>query len=183
MPAKLITAPLEHPVTLAEARQHLRATSIDEDALILALIYAAVEHAENFISGVLITQTWDLSLDVFPGAEIELPKAPLQSVTSVKYIDLDGVQQTVASADYQVDAIREPGRIKLVPTASWPSVKEQLNAVTIRFVAGYGLAAAVPFQIKAAILLLVQYHEQRNANEKVLAAVERLLWPYRFVRF
>jgi uncharacterized phiE125 gp8 family phage protein len=179
MPTKLIAAPLEHPVTLAEARQHLRVTTTAEDALILALIYAAVEHAETFTSRALITQTWELSIDTFSGSAIELPKPKLQSVTSVKYIDLDGATQTVPAADYQVDALTEPGRIKLVPTASWPSVKEQLNAVTIRFVAGYGLAAAVPFQIKAAILLLVQYHEQRDAMAKILEAAERLLWPYR----
>jgi uncharacterized phiE125 gp8 family phage protein len=179
MPTSLITAPLEHPVTLAEARQHLRVTSTAEDALILSLIYAAVEHAETFTARALITQTWELSLDAFRGSEIELPKPKLQSVTSVKYIDLDGAEQTVPAADYQVDTISEPGRIKLVPTASWPSVKEQLNAITIRFVAGYGLSAAVPFQIKAAILLLVQYHEQRDALGKILEAAERLLWPSR----
>jgi uncharacterized phiE125 gp8 family phage protein len=179
MPLTLITAPAETPVTLAEARQHLRVTATSEDALITNLIGAAVEHSETFTSRAIVTQTWELSLDAFRGGEIELPKPNLQSVTSVKYIDLDGASQTVPAADYQVDTISEPGRIKLVPAASWPSVNEQLNAVTIRFIAGYGLAASVPFQIKAAILLLVQYHEQRDAKAEILQAAERLLWPYR----
>jgi uncharacterized phiE125 gp8 family phage protein len=189
MPTKLITAALEHPVTLAEARQHLRATTTEEDALILALVYAAVEHAETFTGRALVTQTWDLLLDGFPFArEIELPFPPLQSVTSVKYIDPDDAEQTLAAANYHVDAASTPGRVRLKPTASWPSIADQPNAVTVRFVAGFGGTAAVPFTIKAAILLVVGHlfeHREENQDFAVHAmplGAERLLWPHRLVR-
>lgn len=183
MTLKLITAPLEHPVTLAEARQHLRVTATAEDALILSLIYAAVEHAETFTRRRFITQTWDLVLDCFPWFEIEIPNAPLQSVSSVSYVDTAGNTQVMNVADYQVDVKGNPGRISPAYGKVWPTSRTQMNAVEIRFVCGYGLAAVVPYPIKAALLLLIQHFEQRDANAKLVEAAENLLSPYRAVRF
>jgi uncharacterized phiE125 gp8 family phage protein len=183
MTLKLITEPLEHPITLAEARQHLRVTATAEDALILSLIYAAVEHAETFTRRRFITQTWDLVLDYFPCHEIEIPNAPLQSVSSISYVDTAGSTQVMDAADYQVDVKSKPGRVRPAYGTVWPIPRTQMNAVEIRFVCGYGLAAAVPYPIKAGLLLLIQYFEQRDANEKLLQAAENLLSPYRVVRF
>lgn len=189
MPTRLITAPLDEPVTLLQAKQHLRETLSDQDANILAAMYAAREHAESFTGRALCTQTWELLLDSFPSSrEIELPFPPLQSVTSVKYIDTDDVEQTFAAANYHVDAASTPGRVRLKPTASWPSIADQPNAVTVRFVAGYGGMAAVPFTIKAAILLVVGHlfeHREENqdfAVHEMPLGAERLLWPHRIVR-
>lgn len=189
MPTRLITAPLEEPVTLAQAKAHLRKTTSEEDAQIMAKIFAAREHAETFTRRALVTQTWELLLDRFPsGREIELPFPPLQSVTSVKYLDTNAAEQTFAAASYHVDAASTPGRVVLASTASWPSTAERPNAVTVRFVAGYGGMAAVPFTMKAAILLLVGHlfeHREENQDFPVHAmplGVERLLWSDRIVR-
>jgi uncharacterized phiE125 gp8 family phage protein len=189
MPTRIVAAPLEEPVSLAQAKAHLRVTVADEDAQVLAAIFAAREHAETFTGRAFVTQTWELLLDAFPaGREIELPFPPLQSVTSVKYIDPDGAEQTFAAANYHVDAVSTPGRVRLKPTAFWPSIADQPNAVTVRFVAGYGGTAAVPFTIKAAILLVVGHlfeHREENQDFAVHAmplGAERLLWPHRIVR-
>lgn len=189
MALKLITPPAEEPVTLTQAREHLRATSTEEDAKILALIMAAREHVEDYTRRRLITQTWELVLDEFP-RELELPSPPLQSVTSIKYLDESDVEQTLGTSSYQVDADSEPGRVVLAPNAEWPDLSEKINAVRIRFVCGYGGAAAVPWAIRAAMLLIIghlfEQREQVNVGNLVTEmpfGVDRLLAPYRMLRF
>lgn len=185
MTTKLITAPVELPVTLAQARQHLKTSLTAEDSLILAAIYQATEHAEDFTGRRFITQTWELVLDAFPHSPgtITLPTAPVASVTSVKYLDAAHVEQTLDVGDYQVDLISQPARILPDVDAHWPNTSDKVNAVTVRFVCGYGLAGAVPFTIKAAILLLMQQQEERAADTKLLDGAYALLYPHRLVGF
>lgn len=184
MSTKIVTEPQELPVTLAQALDQLREVPAPLHAQVQSLLYAATENAEGFLGRALIEQTWELVLECFPGREIELPKPPLQSVTSVKYLDVAAVEQTASAGLYQVDTVSTPGRIKLLPTASWPETAERLNAVTIRFVAGYGGAAKVPFQIKAGILLHAEAHFDRDERQmaQLIAAAESLWWPFRLVR-
>lgn len=96
MTSRLITAPAVEPVTVAEARAHLYVGHSDDDAIIGAFIAAAREDCEHRTQRALVTQTWERTLDGFPAA-ISLPMAPLASVTSVKYIDGDGNEQTLCS--------------------------------------------------------------------------------------
>lgn len=157
MALTLVTAPVGEPFTLTDAKDHLRITIDTEDSLINALIVSAREFAEGNTRRALITQTWDLTLDAFPDA-IEVPLPPLQSVTSVTYIDTAGTTQTlVANTDYTVDTKSEPGRIVPAYGKSWPSTRDIVNAVTVRFVAGYGNATAVPKSIKQAMLMHIEH--------------------------
>lgn len=189
MGLKLVTGPAVEPVTLAEAKAHLRVTGTDEDALVSALIVAARSFAEECTGRAFVTQTWDYVLDAFPCAAFELPKAPLQSVTSVSYVDTDGATQTLDSGLYKVDAITDPGRIAPAYGETWPSTRAEENAVTIRFVAGYGLAAAVPQPIKQALLLMTgQQFEHREATaegswSRLPLGVDALLGLYRVFRW
>lgn len=189
MGLKLVTAPSVEPVTLAEAKAHVRATDTAEDALISALIVAARSFAEDFTGRAFVTQTWDWALDEFPLYLAELPKAPLQSVTSVSYIDTNGATQTLGASLYKVDALTDPGRMAPAYGEVWPSTRSEPNAVTVRFVAGYGLAAAVPQPIKQAMLLLVgQQYEHREVTEegswsRLPYAVDALLGLYRVIRW
>jgi uncharacterized phiE125 gp8 family phage protein len=147
------TAPTVEPVTRAEAKAHLRFDVADEDGYIDVLIQAAREYAESRTGRAICTQTIDVSLDHFPaGGVIELPRPKLSSVTSITYYDSDNTSQTFSSASYVVDAVSEPGRICLGYGYAWPSTYSRPNAVTIRYVAGYGLAASVPAGIKRAVL-------------------------------
>lgn len=188
MGLKLITAPSVEPITLEEARQHLRVTSTSEDALILALVTTARLHAEEISERAFVTQTWDYSLDAFPAGIFELPKAPLQSVTSVTYLDTDGASQTLDSSLYKVDAVSDPGRIAPAYGEVWPSTRDEPNAVTVRFVAGYGLAAAVPRPLKQAMLLILGHlymnrEDTVEGNVYALPAGSRaLLSTYRVFR-
>lgn len=174
MPARLITAPAVEPVTLAEAKAHLYVTHSDDDAIIGAYLAAAREDAEHRLQRALVEQTWELALDAFPNV-IVLPMAPLASVTSIKYLDADGVEQTLDPATYYVDTDAEPGELVAKYGESWPSTRAERNAVRVRYVAGYGADGRfVPAAIRQWILLrvgaLYENRESAVAGQPIQAA-------------
>lgn len=135
----LITPPAAEPVSLPEAKAHLRVDTADDDSLITALIAAAREYCEGFQNRAYVTQTWQLWLDAWPkGSEIRIPRPPLQAVNGVKYYGADNTEYVLPPADYFVDTRSEPGRIVLACGKSWPSVTlRPANAVCVEFVAGH----------------------------------------------
>lgn len=193
MPLVLQTAPTTEPVTTAEAKTHLRVTTSDDDTYIGTLITVARRHVETITGRALINQTWDYFLDNFPpGDKIVIPLPRLSSVTSVKYTDKDNVQTTFAASKYIVDTNNEPGQIVLAYGESWPTfTPKPINAVEIRFVAGYGsTAASVPEGVKQAMLLLIaHWYENRepvnigNIVTEIPETINALLWPYRIMQF
>jgi uncharacterized phiE125 gp8 family phage protein len=155
---KSITEPTEEPITLDEAKQHLRVDIDDDDTYIMGLIIAARMIAEERTNRALITQTWDMIIDDFPmGDTIKLRKPCLQSVESVNYTDSSGIEHIMPDTDYVVDTNSVPGRVFLGFAKIWPVVVLQPAAsVRIRFTAGYGdTADAVPQGLKNAMLLLI----------------------------
>ena len=189
---RLKTSPASEPVSLAEAKLHLKIESIDtaEDSLIQRLIVVARRRAEVSTGRALVTQTWTLALDSFPGDVIEVPRPPLSSVASITYIDPEGVTQTLAADRYRVDAQREPGRLTPAWDESWPATRPVSNAVEVQFVAGYGDPGKVPEDIRQALLLIVgRYYAHREDVQaggtppvKMPLGAEHLLLPYRRVR-
>jgi len=192
MALTLVTGPAVEPVTRNEAKAHLRVDISDDDTLIDGLITAARVHVEQHLKRALVTQTWDLVLDGFPGREARLPLPPLASVTSVTYTDDEGGAGSVDAGEYVVDTDREPGRVVLKSGGTWPAVTlREAAGVRVRFVAGYGNAAAVPGPIKQAILLLVgTLYENREDTlvaqgvtvMRLPFGVQALLMPYRVIR-
>lgn len=185
---KQTVAPTVEPVALARMKNHLRVDEdmTDDDDFIAALIGAAREYIEGATRRALITQTWRLSLAGWPdGDEIELPKPPLQSVTSVVYTDADGNATEWDSAEYLVDTDSEPGRVVLANGYGWPGVTlRSMNPIQITYVAGYGDdGSAVPKIYQHAIKLLVgHWYENREATvagtiaREIPLAVESLIW-------
>lgn len=141
MHLSLISGPSSEPISLAEAKLHLKAETTDDDALIGTIIAAARELAEQRTDRALVDQRWERVLDVFPDA-IQLARPPLVSVESLKYVDVNGVQQTIASTDYAVDDVSEPGYILPAFGTSWPSSRAEANAIRARFIGGYAAAIA-----------------------------------------
>lgn len=157
MSLKLITAPAVEPVTLAEAKTHLRVDGTDDDALITALITAARQDCEHRLGRALIDQIWEKVLDAFPEA-IELPRPPVSSIVSVTYYDTAGALQTLDAADYSLDGENDFGPAWLTPVydTDWPDTYAIPNAVRVRCTCGYGASgSAVPEAIKAWIKLRV----------------------------
>lgn len=185
---KQVAYPAEYPVTLEEAKAHLRVDGTDEDEYINDLIKVANAACELEARRAFITQTFDLFLDAWPDeCWIKIPRPPLQSVTSVSYTDYTGATTTlVENTDYLADTNSEPGRIILPYAKYWPTAILQPGpSIKVRFVAGYGTALSVPEIYKHAIKLTVG-HLFENREEVVVAAglspvklplgVTHLLW-------
>ncbi len=181
----LVAGPAIEPVTSVQLIAQLRLPSDTAESLTL-YIEAARRHCEGFHNRAYITQTWELQLPAFPISGVTIPHAPLQSVSSVKYLDTSGVLQTLAASVYDVDAVSDPGRLALAYAQVWPSTYEHMAAVRIRYVAGYGAVAAdVPANFRQAILMkavdLYEHRGDETADSDVTAAIERLLWMDRVV--
>lgn len=204
MPLQLINPPAEEPVSLAEAKLHVRVDITDDDALISALITAARQAAESLTGRQIVTARWKLVLDSFPGLSlmgvpagqsfslpghaILLPKCPVQSVVAIQYLDMASTLQTMPPTDYVVDAACEPARITPVFGKIWPISLPQIGAVWVIFDAGYGPAASAPEGLKSWIKLRVDsLYSHRGETAVIKGKLERLpfidglLDPYRVV--
>jgi len=190
MPLVLVSGPATEPVTVAEAKAHLRVDGSDEDALIASLILTSRLHIETALGLALVTQSWRLSLDEWPPRRaVAVPLRPLQSVTAVRVRDASGIAAVLSPDTYQVDTASIPPRIAPVGSG-WPVPGRALAAIEIDVVAGYGAAAStVPAPIRQALLLLVaHWFEHRDPIEigspetRIPSAVSDLLMPYRIKR-
>lgn len=147
-------------------------------------IPAARQYCEEWLKRAIAPQVIELALDAFPGARlnggrgataldyatynypsadsvIELPMAPVTALTTVKYLDGDGVERTMDAAGYTFDDYSAPPRVVLAANTAWPTTKVAANAVKVRYTAGYDLPAdspqtnPLPHPIRAAMLLVL----------------------------
>ena len=189
MSIKIITPATAEPITLADAKLFLRVDSNAEDALITALITAARQLCEQYTRRILMTTTIEEFFDYFPPYRvgqsdiIYLSRGPVQSISSVKYLDGLGVEQTVNSSKYRTDIISEPARI--ISTDGWADTEDTINAVIIRYVVGYSSATDVPGPIKQAMLLIIadMYEKRQDTIKQLPTASEYLMTPYRVFTF
>lgn len=176
--------PAAEPLTLTEAKLHLKVDVTADDTLITALIQAAREWAENYTRRSFVQRTLELRLDCFPGV-ILLPRGPVISLTSLEYLDQGGTLTAVDASVYQSDLYSTPARLMPGFGQVWPTAKYgTLNSVTATYVAGYepssdsptDYAANIPQAIKAAMkLMLGHWYENREAV--VLANMQALEVP------
>jgi len=153
------TAPTTEPVSLAEAKEHLRITDTAEDTLITALITAARQWCEQWERRAYIEQSITAHYDSF-GSYMLLPVNPVISITSITYIDVNGITQTLDSSLYSLDSYSCPAIIYPTYNASLPSVRDDVNTITVIYTAGYSTQTE---RVKAAIKLLVAHlYENRE---------------------
>lgn len=190
----LVSAPSVYPVSLAEAKAHLRIDHDDENDLIEGLIAAAtmnIDGENGWLGRALITQTWNLYLDCFPCRPhecdfakkygIRVPLPPLQSIESIVYTDNLGAETTLAADQYQIKK-GENGVILPAFGTSWPQTRAVSDAVKVNFVAGYEPTAAsptdyadsVPQPIKQSVLLTVGHWYENRVPVVVGSSVAEL---------
>lgn len=187
----LVTAPTSEPVDLAaDVKPHVRVEHTADDALLTRLIPAARMRVEARTERQLLEATWELRLDAFPACGvIVLPRPPLVSVQSVKYVDLDGVVQTVSTDVYASDVPAGPacarGLVRLKYNQVWPSARAERGAVRVQFKAGYGTTgSSVPAPLISALLLYVgdmYVHRESGVIGTIynsLPCAEALLMPF-----
>ena len=192
---KVTLPPTWEPVSLLEVKRQCRIeTDFDgEDALLMGYISSARAWCEKFDSRAYATQTIEVWLDGWPTYDdsIEMPRPPLQSVTSVVYYTTDDVVHTFDAAKYFVDTVSMPGRVCLRYNQVWPVTPlRYYNAVCVTAGVGFASPEVMPPQIRQAILLLVgHWYENREdtisgtAGRSIEMGVKALLGVDRVIRF
>lgn len=189
---QLLIGPDVEPVSLDEAKAHLRVTHAEEDSIIDGLITAARVTVETITRRSLISQTWQLTLDQFPlGPQIKLPHSPVIAVQSVEYIDENGATQEMDASKFWLDKASSPAKLVLKDGETYPSTQiGRPNCVVVTYQAGYGdQATHVPAPIRHAIKLMVAHlfenPELVSAGQLTVIPItfDYLLSPYRVVTF
>jgi uncharacterized phiE125 gp8 family phage protein len=183
-------AEFEEPVTLEEARLHLRidapaGAEHPEDALVQSLVTAARQAAELFTARWFAQRECELVLDCLP-ALIHLPLAPVVSIVSVGYVGLDGAAQVLDPLAYRLYAHPDEPEVALDPAFALPDMRMQRGDVRMRVLAGHGPGHPLPRAVVQAMLLTVG-HLYTNREDVVTGTIatqlpqgsQALLWPYR----
>jgi uncharacterized phiE125 gp8 family phage protein len=167
------TAPAVEPVTLAEAKAHLRVDASDDDAYIQNLVSSAREWVEQYLDRTLIHTQWVMRFDRFPDSGIEpveLPRPPMvmsgtATAVTVTFTQEAGPTSTYSTAEYRVDRNATPGAILPIYGSTWTPHRQDDNAISVTWWAGYGASgSSVPAAIRHAILMLVgHWYEFRTS--------------------
>jgi len=190
-----INGPAVEPVSLAEAKAHLRITGTSEDLLVASLTTAARVHLELALSCAFVTQSWSWFLDDWPRRQrLELPLGPVQSIAAIRVLTVGDVVTTVSPESYLLTGRAHPPRLALADRRYWangaPQPAYAANGIEIEFVAGFGDDPGdVPQSIRQALLLLIaHWYEQRapieigQSGAELPPLVAELTAPYRQVR-
>ncbi len=187
MPSILVTPPAAEPVTLAEAKAHLRVTHADDDTLIASLLVSARRIVEARSGLLLMEQEWTCFFDGWgDDGVMPLPLAPIMSVDEVAVFSDEGTKAVIDAAHYFADAASRPARLLLRGSRLWPPPGRAINGIAVTVTAGFGAAAvAVPQPLRQAILVLVAHlyeHRGSAAPPPPPLTLDTLIRPYREVR-
>ena len=168
MPSILTTPPAVEPVSLAEAKAHLRSSASGDDDMISRLIIAARRHIEAQSGLALIQQVWSHYRDDWPAVGVvELPLHPLISVDDVNIFGEDNIAASVDPAHYYVDRISHPPRLLLRGSRVWARPGRIGNGIEIVLTAGFGPAAIdVPAELRQAMLDLIAHWFAQRGDER-----------------
>lgn len=160
MPLDVVIAPAVPPMHALELQAHVRQDITADNALLDMWCRAARKFAEGKCKRTLVATRYRLTLDSFPGggangfsygqayslpnSAILLERGPFFTLQSVKYLDLSGIWQTMASTDYVADLSGELGRITPPFGKVWPAnIMPQIGSVQITYDAGSAAGISV----------------------------------------
>lgn len=185
------SAPASEPLTATVVKNWLKVDFTTDDTLITSLIQAAREVVEEYTGLKLFTQTVAEKWDEWPAGDdlynrfsgLSLSCFPVQSITSITYVDGAGSSQTLSSTLYDTDLVSRPCRIAPDYDDTWPTTLLEMNAITVTYVAGYAATTDIPEAIKTAMLLMIaQWYDNRTDSvRKMPMASESLLRPYKLM--
>ncbi len=181
MPSMQTTPPSVEPISLAEAKAHLRVGHADDDDYISTLIKTARSCVEAQTGLGLVPQGWSVFLDGWPmGGVVKIPLAPVIEVTDIKTYGEDDAAALIDPAHYYVDAGSRPPRIVLRGSRSWVRPGRLANGIEILLRIGF---ASVPEPLREAVLQLVgHWYGTRGDADTTPLSVAPLLQPYRELR-
>ena len=178
---KVTSEPAAEPMTLSEAKTWLKIDSdTTEDALVTSLIVSARQTAESFCNRAFITQTIAQSFDTL--SEFNLVRSPVQSITSITYLDANGTSQTLSTDVYELNTYSYPNSIRLKHNQVFPSTSDVVGNVIVTYVAGYGDASTdIPNLIIDACKVIVRdyYKNRDNPTRKFPTLAENMLRAYK----
>ena len=186
MPLVYRSGPAQEPVSIAEAKAHLRLETGADDALVASLILTSRLHIEAALGLALTSQDFTLVLDRWPkSGVVEFPLRPVSAISAVRVLGSDGTPELLGPETYFLDAAGVPPKL-VSAGVPWPLPGRAAGGIEIDLTAGYGTTPAdVPAPIRQAILLLVaHWYEHRDPIEigqpatAVPAAVSDLLQSY-----
>lgn len=175
---ELVTPTTLRAVSVNECKMAARVDTDEEDSVITSWIDEGTLAVETDASMCLLTQTWRLNLDWFPSWEIPIRKMPVQSISSITYVDTAGSTSTVSASDYIVDVTSFPPRVVPAYGLSWPTCRDQPKSVKVTFVAGATAATGVSETAKQAIRLHVAMRIREREglhNEEYQPAFDRVV--------
>ncbi len=188
MALSLVTAPSSEPVSLSEQKTHLRVDDNEDDAYIASCITAARQWIEGQTKRSIMAQTWDYGIDYawpikYGAHRIDFPLNPIADQASpetitITYVDSNGASQSLASTQFKIASRAHGSYIVPAYNVSWPSVRRQPDAITVRFVSGD--SSTVPADLKHAVKILAsQFYEERDTGVAASSVVEALISPHR----
>lgn len=182
---KVTTQPAAEPISLQEAKLHLKVDNTADDNLITALIIAARQYLERYCNSVFVTQT---ITEVWPSfyKRNHFSVAPVQSLTSFEYKpDGSNTYTTTPANLYGLYTFGKPAFVYKDDDSTYPTTEDVPDAVKAVYIAGYGSAADVPAPIKAAMLLVIGdlYENRQDTVKRMPTAAEYLIAPYRYTWF
>jgi len=178
--------PAEEPLSVDQAKKHLKQEDAEDDDLIGDMLTGVRQFLEDQLNTQLVTATRLETLDTFPGhaeCQSELKYAgggrgvitlrfpPVQTINAIRYVDTNGVQQTLSPSEYVADLRSRPARIEPAYGKAWPATRRQLNAVEVEFVCGFGPEPSVPRIYKQMIRSILGHwyvtREEATENELI----------------
>ena len=180
------TPPADDPITLTEAKAFARIDTSADDTLVTDLITAARVYAEAILNRTFVDTTYTWTLDCFPpdGGPMLFPQPALSAVTTIKYVDTNGTQQTWSSSLYDTDTKSLIGRVLPSFGQSYPAARLQMNSIETEFIGGDGNQAAQLEDTKLLMKILVteSYEKRLHSTDRRVhlnQAAEALLWKMR----
>lgn len=185
---QVVTPATQEPLTVGELKAHSRVLSCLDDGAIATYGAAARSFVENFTGRACCVTGFRLTLNQWPSDELFFPRAPVQALSAVQYIDSAGTTQTLTSGQYSLVQMDGGQVLQLGYGIAAPESRRQLAAVTVEFTAGYAPIEPLPDAMRQAICMLAgHYYENREAvvvgtvANDIPLGVEALLIPYKLM--